>query len=161
MLRYSLKWGGIIAALGFIWLLIEYFFGYQSDKIGQHSSMTNLVLLPNMLIIHLALTEFKRMTGPKSAFKHLMIGAFCFTGIAVVLVPFLQWIFFSFINPGYFEFFSRFKVEHELMTTLEAQEFYTLSNFLTTGVVATALTQLTLSAIVSYLLLKKEVQPNS
>ncbi len=156
MLSYSLKWGILLSVTGFIWVLMEFVLGFQTDKIQQHASITNLVLLPVMLILHLALLEFRRITGPKTAFKHLMIGALSITGITVVLIPFLQWIFFTLINPGFFETFRNYAVSTGQMTAEAASAYFTLSSYLTMSVVASVLTNLVVSAILASLILRQK-----
>lgn len=155
MLSFSLKWGILLSLTGFVWVVLEYVLGFQTDKIQQHASITNLVLLPVMLILHLALLEFRRITGPKTAFKHLMIGALSITGITVVLIPFLQWIFFTLVNPGFFDTFKKFAVSSGQMSVEAANAYFNLSSYLTMSVVASVLTNLVVSAILASLILRQ------
>jgi hypothetical protein len=155
MFNFSLKWGGLLSLIGFVWVVMEFLLGFHSEKIAQHSTLTNLVLLPVMLVLHLALLEFKRITGPKTAFKHMMIAAISITGVTVVLIPFLQWIFFTLINPDFFLNFKNFVVSTGKMTPQAAEGYFNLPNYLTMSVVASVLTNLVVAAILSSLILRQ------
>lgn len=156
MLNFSLKWGIILSLTGFIWIVLEFIFGFHTDKIQEHAALTNLVLLPVMLVLHLALLEFYKMTGPKTVFKQMMIGAVSITGITVVLIPFFQWIFFTLINPNFFENFIAFTVDSGKMSPEAAKAYFNLPSYLTMSVVSSVLTNLVVSAILSSLILRQK-----
>ncbi len=153
--KTELKWGVIFAAMGLVWLTLEYLVGLQGKFIAWHQYLTNLVAIPSVIIMVLAILEKRRVLGGTISFQQSFLCGFGVSLIVAVLSPLTQFIFHRLINPGYFENAIRYGVAQGKTTLAEAQAFFNLPSYMLQSVLAAIIIG-TITSLVIAAMIKKE-----
>ena len=109
--KTELKWGVIFSVMGLVWLTLEYLVGLHGRFIAWHPYLTNLVAIPSVIIMVLAILEKRRVLGGNISFKQAFLCGLGVSLVVAVLSPITQFIFHRLINPGFFENAIRYGVE--------------------------------------------------
>lgn len=153
--KTELKWGVIFSVMGLLWVCLEYAVGLHGKFIGWHLYLTNLVAIPSVIIMVLAILEKRRVLGGVITFKQAFLCGLGVSLVVAVLSPLTQYIFFRFINPSYFENAIRYGVEQGKTTLEQAQALFNLPSYMIQGVLA-AIVMGTITSLVIAAMIKKE-----
>ncbi len=155
--KTELKWGVIFSVMGLVWLTLEYLVGLHGKFIAWQAILTNLVAIPSVIIMVLAILEKRRVLGGTISFKQAFL---CGLGVSVVvaaLSPLTTFIFHKIINPDYFTNVIRYSVETGKSTLAQAEAFFNLQSYMLQGVLA-ALIIGSITSLVIAAMIKKEAR---
>lgn len=155
--KTELKWGVIFSVMGLIWLTLEYLVGLHGRFIGWHPYLTNLVAIPSVIIMVLAILEKRRVLRGKITFNQAFLCGLGVSLVVAVLSPITQIIFHRLINPGFFENAIRYGVEHGMATLTEAQAFFNLQSYMLQSVFAAVVIG-SITSLVIAAMIKKEAR---
>jgi hypothetical protein len=143
--------------MGLLWLTLEYLVGLHDKLIAWHPILTNLVAIPSVIIMVLAILEKRRVLGGKITFGQAFL---CGLGVSIVvalLSPLTQFIFHRLINPGYFDNAIRYGVSQGKATLEQAQGLFNLESYMIQSVLAAIIIG-TITSLVIAAMIKKEVE---
>jgi hypothetical protein len=155
--KTEIKWGVIFSIMGLLWLTLEYLVGLHDKLIAWHPILTNLVAIPSVIIMVLAILEKRRVLGGKITFGQAFL---CGLGVSIVvalLSPLTQFIFHRLINPGYFDNAIRYGVSQGKATLEQAQGLFNLESYMIQSVLAAIIIG-TITSLVIAAMIKKEVE---
>lgn len=155
--KTELKWGVIFSVMGLVWLTLEYLVGLHGRFIAWHPYLTNLVAIPSVIVMVLAILEKRRVLGGAITFKQAFLCGFGVSLVVAVLSPITQFIFHRLINPGYFENAIRYGVEQGKTTLAEAQAFFNLQSYMLQSVFAAIIIG-SITSLVIAAMIKKETK---
>ncbi len=155
--KTELKWGVIFAVMGLVWLTLEYLVGLHTRFIAWHPILTNLVAIPSVIVMVLAILEKRRVLGGAISFKQAFLCGFGVSLVVAVLSPLTQFIFHRLINPGFFENAIRAGVEQGKTTLAEAQAFFNLPSYMLQSVFAAIIIG-SITSLVIAAMIKKEAR---
>jgi hypothetical protein len=148
--RFALKWGVIFTAMGLLWMLLERLLGLHDERIEMHAWATKLILFPAVLVYVLALREKKRIAyGGTMTYKQGFLAGVGITAVVTLLTPLSQLITSLVITPDYFSNMIAYSVNHGMLTQTEAEEYFSLSNYLLQSTVFAPIAGVVTSAIVA------------
>ena len=153
--KTELKWGVIFSVMGLVWLTLEYLVGLHGKFIAWHPYLTNLVAIPSVIVMVLAILEKRRVLGGAISFKQAFLCGFGVSLVVAVLSPISQFIFHRLINPGYFENAIRYGVAAGKTTLADAQAFFNLPSYMLQSVFAAIIIG-TITSLVIAAMIKKE-----
>jgi len=154
--RLEIRWGIYFIAMQLSWMLLEKLFGFHDAKIEQHATVSMLVLIPSFLLYFLALRQ-KRLKdfGGKMSFKQGFVAGLIITATVTVLTPFSQLITSLVITPDYFGNMIAYAVDKGMMTQLEAEAEFNLTNYLLISTVFAPVAGIVTSAVMAALNMRK------
>ena len=147
----EIKWGIIFMLAQLFWMFGEKLFGLHDEYIEKHSLYTNLFAVVAIAIYLLALYDKrKNYYNGYMSWKEGFISGLFITLVVIILSPFSQYIISQYISPEYFSNIIRLSVEKGEMTRNQAQEHFSLKNYVIlsavwaviSGVITAALTAL-------------------
>lgn len=102
-IKTEIKWAIIFAIITLVWMLLEKLVGLHGKNIDYHFYLTNLFIIPFIVVIVLALKDKKKnfYNGSMSYLQGLISGVILSLFIAL-LSPLTQWITSFVISPEYF-----------------------------------------------------------
>lgn len=161
---------GVAIALGtFIWICLEYIIGFHDRFIDYHIYVTNLAYALPVIGIYWAIKK-RYATFSKGAFQlkdGLMSGVIVFVTAALLNLP-LQLFFLKNINPKFFDSMISEETKKAIMSgdnsiiaLTDALEYYNTSSYLIQGFTGYLILGLFVSLMVSFRLVKKDVQTQS
>ena len=145
--KTELKWGVIFSVMGLAWLTLEYLVGLHSRFIAWHPILTNLVAIPSVIIMVLAILEKRRVLGGVISFQQAFLCGFGVSLVVAVLSPLTQFIFHRLINPGFFETAIRYGVEQGKTTLHFNLPSYMLQSVLA-AIIIGSITSLVIAAMI-------------
>ena len=110
--KVEIKYGLIFTAMGFGWIVLEYLLGFHTRYKDFQSFVSNLIFFPSVFIMVKGMLAKRKELGGKMGFGAAFQAGFFITLVVAVLSPLTNWIFFTFINPGFFKEFTALAVEH-------------------------------------------------
>ncbi|MBS1810818.1 MAG: DUF4199 domain-containing protein [Acidobacteria bacterium] len=155
--KTEIKWGIIFSAMGLIWLTLEYLVGLHDRFIAWHPILTNLVAIPSVIIMVLAILEKRRVLGGIITFGQAFLCGLGVSIVVAVLSPITQFIFHRLINPGYFENAIRYGVAQGKTTLDNAQALFNLQSYMIQSVLAAVIIG-SITSLVIAAMIKKEVE---
>lgn len=153
--KTELKWGVIFSVMGLLWLALEYAVGLHGRFIGWQPILTNLVAIPSVIIMVMAILDKRQVLGGAITFTQAFLCGLGVSLIVAVLSPLTQFIFHRLINPGYFENAIRYGVEHGQTTLEKAQAYFNLPSYMLQSVLA-AIIMGSITSLVIAAMIKKE-----
>lgn len=153
--KTELKWGIIFSVMGLLWICLEYAVGLHGRFIAWHPILTNLIAIPSVIIMVLAILEKRHVLGGVITFKQAFLCGLGVSIVVAVLSPLTQFIFHRLINPGFFENAIRYGVEHGKTTLEQAQAFFNLRSYVIQSVLA-AIIMGSITSLVIAAMIKKE-----
>ena len=146
----EVKWAFIFAVMMLAWMFLEKSLGWHDALIDQHSTMTNLVAIPAILIYVLALLDKKKnyYKGQMTYMQGFLSGV-VISIIVAVLSPFTQYITLEYITPEYFNNIIEHTVSTGVMTQEAAEDYFNLKNYMVQSVIGALLMGVITSAIVA------------
>jgi hypothetical protein len=131
-------------------MLLERLLGLHDEHIEMHAWATNLILFPAVLVYVLALHEKKRIAyGGAMTYKQGFLAGVGITAVVTLLTPLSQLITSLVITPDYFSNMIAYSVSHGMLTQTEAEEYFSLSNYLVQSTVFAPVAGVVTSAIVA------------
>jgi hypothetical protein len=155
--KTEIKWGVIFSLMGLVWVTLEYLVGLHGRFIAWHPILTNLVAIPSVIIMVLAILEKRRVLGGTISFKQAFLCGLGVSLIVAALSPLTQFIFHRLINPGFFENAIRYGVEQGQTTLAEAQAFFNLQSYMVQSVIAAIIIGSVTSLVIAAMI-KKEAR---
>jgi hypothetical protein len=152
----ELKWGLIFVLVMLAWMYMEKLLGWHDQKIDKHTYLTMIFILPAVLIYIIALRDKRNnyYGGKMNWFQGLMSGILI-GFIVALLSPLSQFIILRFITPEYLDNAIRYAVDNGIRTQVQAENEFTLRNYIIQAIIgALALGTIT-GAIVSIFIRKK------
>ncbi len=121
----ELKWAVIFSVVALLWMMLEKVCGLQGKHIDYHLYLTNLFVIPTIIVMVMALSEKKKnfYDGQMNYKQGLTSGIFLSVIIAF-LSPLTQWITSNIITPEYFPNVIKRSVELGYYKTAEEAEVY-------------------------------------
>jgi hypothetical protein len=154
--RIEIKWGIIFVIAGLAWVALEKMLGLHSTRIDQQATLTNLFIIPAVVIYWLALKEKRTSMGGSISFKQAFISGLVITLVVTLFTPLQQYITQAFISPDYFKNVSAYAVETKMMTSEEAADYFTLNNYILQSLVFAPLAGVITSLLVAWLVSRKK-----
>jgi hypothetical protein len=100
---HELKWGGIVVLASFVWVCLEYVFGLHDQHIALQPLFTTLWIPFAGLLVFVALREKRRACGGRLGYWQGVRSAALMGIVVGLLTPPSIWVFFHFVNPGFFD----------------------------------------------------------
>ena len=148
-LKVEIKWAIIYSLVGLLWMVLEKLCGLHGKYIDFHLYLTNIFLIPAIIVIVMALKEKKKKfyVGQMN-YKQGLISGIILSIFIALLSPLTQWIISFVITPEYFPNVIKRSVEiGYFKTTAEAEANFNYPNYakqsaigaLVIGIVTTAI----------------------
>ena len=158
MKKYAieLKWGVIFAIIMLLWMILEKFLGWHDEKIDKHPFLTNLFAIPAILIYIFALLDKrKNYYGGKMTWLQGFLCGVIIAVVVAILSPLVQYVSLNYISPDYFANAIDYAVEAQKMERLEAEQYFTMSNYIVQGEIGSLALGAITGAIVAIFVRKK------
>ena len=151
--RIELKWAIIFTIMMLSWMLLEKTLGYHDEKIADHEWLT-MVFLPFAILMYvLAMRETRRRVyGRKLTWLQGFTSGLILTLFIALLSPLAQYITHNYITPEYFENVKNYSVTNNLMKIDEANDYFSLNNYLWQSFIGALLGGAITSAIIAILM---------
>lgn len=148
-IKIELKWAVIFTAVTLVWMALEKMVGLHGTYIDYHMYLTNLFMIPAIIMMVFALKDKKNAfyDGKMTYMQGLISGVILSLFIAL-LTPLSQWITSYVITPEYFPNVIKRSVElGYFKTTAEAEANFNYKNYATQGAIAAFVMGVITSAI--------------
>lgn len=143
----AFRFGVIFALMQFVWIIGEYLVGLHTVYIHLHPIYTNLVMLPSIAIMVWGLNARKSELGGSISYVQTL-GQGLGVGLTVgVLSVAVQYLFFTFINPNFFNDFISYAVAHELMKLEAAEAYFNFTSYAVQGAIFAPIAGLATNAV--------------
>ena len=153
----EIRWGVIFTAVILLWMWGEQLVGLHGRHIAQHATYTNLFAIPAIVVYVLALRQKKqRDYNGTMSWKQGMQAGLLITLVVVLLSPAAQWLTYMVVSPNYFLNMQAYVVTEGMMTTEQALEYFSLTNYMLQSVIGAAIMGVLTSVIVAFFLRTKE-----
>ncbi len=155
-IKIEIKWALIFVIVMLLWMVLEKLAGLHDSNIKDHAIFTNFVAIPAVAVYVLALLEKKRnVYGGEMSFGQGFISGLKITVIVTILSPLTQYITSTFITPDYFRNAIEFAVANNLSTREDAENYFTMSNYIKQGLIGAPVMGLITSATVAFFVRSK------
>lgn len=159
MNKYSIeiKWGFLFVIALILWMVGEKNFGLHDELIEEHAFYTSFFAIVAIGIYLLALYDKRRnYYAGKMDWKRGFFTGLKMTAVIVLLSPLAQYIISIYITPEYFENVINYTVEKGDMTTPEAEEYFSLENYIFQSTVWALMSGVLTSAFAALLMRKRK-----
>ncbi|MCU0379931.1 MAG: DUF4199 domain-containing protein [Chitinophagaceae bacterium] len=154
--RIEIKWALIFAVMTMAWMYMEKLLGWHDQKIADHASLTNFVAIPAIaLYVFALLDKRKNYYGGHMSYAQGFMTGLIMTAIVTILSPLTQYIVSTYITPSYFPNAIRHAVETNAMSEENANEYFSLSNYIMQGLIGAPVMGLLTTLIVAIFTRKK------
>jgi hypothetical protein len=121
-----------------------------NQHIDKHEIYTNFIALPAIAIYVFALLDKrKNFYGGTMSYKQGFISGLIITLIVTAFSPLTQYITTTIIAPQYFPNVIKYAVDAQKMTQQEANDFFSLKNYIVQGLIGAPIMGLVTTAIVA------------
>ena len=152
----EIRWGVIFTAVMLLWMWAEQLAGLHGRHIAEHAIYTNLFAIPAILVYVLALRQKKqRDYNGAMSWKQGTVSGLLITLVVVLLSPAAQWLTHKVITPAYFLNVQAYVVTQGMMTTDQALEYFSLTNYMLQSAIGAAIMGVLTSVIVAFFLRSK------
>ncbi len=146
----EIKWALIFVAVTLLWMVMEKALGWHDEHIDKHAFYTNFFAIPAVVVYFFALFDKrKRDYQGKMTYVEGLVSGLIITLIVALLSPVSQYITSTYITPDYFENVTRYVIENEEMSREEAENYFTLTNYIRQSVVGALLMGILTSLVVA------------
>lgn len=154
--KIEIKWAFIFAAMFLLWMIIEKLIGLHDKHIESQQVATTLILIPSIIIYILALQDKKKNYYSGSiTYRQSFMSGLMLTLFIVVLSPVNQLITSYIITPDYFTHAIEYTVKMGMFTQEQAEQQFSIKNYLITSVVGGLVTGIIFSAVISLFIKSK------
>lgn len=155
----ELKWGGIFALMMFLWTCLEFTVGLHTSHKDLHPYLSMLVVFPSVALYVVALRDIRKQMGNLLPWLMAIRSGFVIGLVVAVLTPVYMYVFFTYINPHFFEDFAQFALEAGHYRTIEqARGYFNLSSYIWQGVTGAPSMGLVTGAVLGFFLKKDPPQ---
>jgi hypothetical protein len=145
----ELKWALISSLMYLAWMLAERVAGLHDTRLDQQPMIGPLILIPSIGIYLLALHARKRSLEGKMTYRQGILSGCMLTAFIVILSPLNQLLTWKVISPDYFANLIEYTVAKGTFTVDQAQQQFSLGNYVVTSLVAGTLMGILFSAILA------------
>ncbi len=146
----EIKWALIFVVVSMLWMLGERLAGLHSTHIDKHSVLTNLFAVPAILIYYLAIRDKKlNYYHGKMRFMPGLWSGIYLSLIVTLFVPITQYITSVIITPEYFPNAIAYTVNSGQMNQIEAEKYFSLSNYIFRSMISAPILGVVTSAFVT------------
>jgi len=154
-MKTEIKFAIIFVIISFIWNCIEFATGLQSTYINLHPFFVTPFFIILIVLIYLfALREKRNELGGKLTLGRAIMTGAILSLFITILNPLFLYIFSHFINPDFFDAFSRHEVMAGKSSTQEAEDYFNFKNFLIRGSIYRLVMGIAATVIISVFLKK-------
>ena len=155
--KTEFKWAIIFAVVALLWMVLEKLVGLHDEHIDKHLYLTNLFIIPAIIVYVLALKDKKNNDfGGQMSYKQGLISGVIITLIITTLSPLTQWITSTIITPEYFPNVIQHSVKTGFHSSLEeAEAYFNLQNYIIQGLIGGSIMGVITSAIVAFFVKSK------
>lgn len=151
----EIKWGVIFSIALLIWMFGERLVGLHDEHIDKHAIYTNFFAIVAIAIYLFALYDKrKNYFNGYMTWREGFISGLFITLVITVLSPLLQYIISNYITPEYFANIIRYSVDQGEMTRSQAEEHFSLRNYIVLSAVWAVISGVITSAIAALLMRK-------
>ncbi len=130
--------------------------GLHDVNIEKHYIYTNLYAIPAIIIYILALRDKKNnFYNRKATYKQLFISGLILSLMIALLAPLSTFVSVEYISPDYFENAISMSVKNQMMTQIEAEEYFSTGNYMLQNLIAAPLMGIITTLVVSIFLRSK------
>ena len=148
--RIEIKWAFIFAAMFLMWMTFEKLAGFHDRYIWQQQFINVLILIPSIVIYVLTLRDKKtNYYSGNISYKQSFVSGIMLTLFRVILSPVNQLIISYIITPDFFNNAIESTVNAGVFTREQAEQQFSIRNYLITGIVGGFVTGLIFSAVIS------------
>lgn len=148
-IKIEIKWAIIFSVVGLLWMLLEKLSGLHGKYIDYHLYLTNLVAIPAIIVMVMALKDKKKnfydgqMNYKQGLFSGIILSVFI-----ALISPLTQWITSYVITPEYFPNVIKRSVElGYFKTTAEAEAQFNFQNYVIQGLIGALVMGIVTTAI--------------
>ncbi len=155
-MKTELKWGLLISVAAFIWTCLEYAVGLHTIHIDLHPIITMFWIPIAIFLLVLALREkkWKDLDGKMSYLDGVKSGVIIAVMLAV-LSPVVLYIFFQFINPGFFDTMAAHAVEQGHLTQADATSYFSMGSYIFQAVLGSVIGTVVSTLIIMFFMRSK------
>lgn len=151
----EVKWACIFAAMTLAWVLLEKILGFYQQRITQHETFTNFIMLPAVAVYVLALLDKRNnYYGGYITYRQAFVSGLLITLLVTILTPLTQSITNMLIAPEYFPNMIQHMVSTQQMTPQQANDFFNLPNYIVQGLIGAPIMGTLTAAIVAFFVKK-------
>lgn len=126
----AFKWGMIFSLASLLWTSLEYLAGLHGELIEFHAKLTNLFVIPAVLIMYLGLSARKRELNGIISYTEVLRAGIAISLVVAIMSPAVLWLFVNFVNPDYFGSMIRYSVKTGFYANEKvAAEFFYLQQY--------------------------------
>lgn len=153
--QIELKWAIIFMLSALLWMVLEKSMGWHDVLIEKHMTFTNFFSIIAISVYAFALVDKrKNYYYGKITWKQAFISGVIVTLFIIPLNPIAQYITHSFITPDYFSNIISHSVSTEIMTLTDAENQFSIQNYMLQGLIGGTLMGFATSAIVAFFVKK-------
>lgn len=153
----EIKWSIIFTLAMLLWMYGEKLTGLHDEWIENHAFYSGFFSLVAIGVYLLALYDKrKNYYNGIMNWKEGFISGLFLTLFIVILSPLTQYVISKFISPEYFPNIIRYSVETGEMTRDQAENYFSLKNYIITSAVFAVISGVLTSAIAALLMRKKK-----
>jgi hypothetical protein len=157
-MKHAIKWGLIFTLASLLWMAFERVIGLHDKLISQHGVYTNLFAIPAIIIFFRAIYTKRRDNGGHISFKEAFIAGLLVTLVVTIMVPVVTVITQKLISPDFFPNMKAFSVQSGEMTMAEAENYFSLKNYIVVGIIGGMILGILTSAFMALILQRKPGQ---
>lgn len=161
-IKIALKWAIIFTIMSLAWMLLEKTLGWHDEAIADHQWLT-LFFLPFAIIMYLLeMREIRRRVYQKViTWKQCFLSGLLMALFVALLSPLAQYITHNYITPEYFETVKNYSVTNDLMKIEEANEYFSITNYIWQASIGAFIVGAVTSAILALFLKSNKQKSNT
>jgi ABC-type Fe3+ transport system permease subunit len=153
----EIKWSILFTLAMLLWMYGEKLFGLHDDWIEKHAFYSGFFAIVAIAIYLFALYDKrKNYYNGFMDWREGFISGLYLTLFIVILSPLTQYVISRFISPEFFPNIIRYSVETGEMTRDQAQDHFSLKNYIITSAVFAVISGVITSAIAALLMRKRK-----
>ena len=146
-MKIAFKYGILFSLMTLTWLTLEYLAGFHSTLINYHPIVTNLILIPAILLFRRAMLEIKNSSNESLPFRYYFIEGLKISLIITILSPVEQYIFSNYINPDFFHAMIENAVAGNHASREQTEAYFNFNNYVTETLIGAAFMGILFSGI--------------
>lgn len=153
-IRIELKWALIFSVVSLLWMFFEKSMGWHDALIENHATYTNFIAPIAVVIYVFALLDKRKQIGGMITWKQGFVSGAIISMIVALLSPLTQYITHEFITPSFLENARTFAIDSNVVSTEEAEAFFTFKNYVIQSFIGALLMGLITSSVVAFFVKK-------
>lgn len=139
-----------------IWKACEKLIGLHDNKIELYSVISDLIIIPIIILYAIGFKKHRIGLGGKITFKNGLGFGLMATLFIVSLTPMSIWIFDQFINPNFYASMIQYQIKNHLSTVEIAKQSFNHDNFKQSCIIGNIATGTLLSIVLAIISSKKK-----